>query len=439
MSFIVCKFGGSSVADSAMFQQVARILKKDPSRRYIVLSAPGKRDSRDKKITDLLYRCHAVRHNPTDFEAEYSRVRERFLEIARAFSLESHMEQWLAESQPLLLSDADSAASRGEYLCARLFAEFASLPFVDAKELICFDEGGQLDEEASYSAIRKALSNLPFAVIPGFYGAMPDGRLRTLKRGGSDVTGALVARAMGADLYENWTDVDGVLTADPKLFPDAVPVTRISYAQMGLLSRLGASVLHPDSIKPLFDACIPTRVRNTRRPLAPGTLITTESGVSAPCVSGTTGLSMLRAYAPAEACLNKLMGKVPLEGIFSAYDRTDLIVRTSELSVMQHALTGIICTPPRGVAVIAAVWNGRPRLADTLCRLLSGLISGIQHTQSGCLLLLTGEETYLEVLTRLRNEIRGMPSPSDAAFPHAFPYETPENIPSMPTPMKIIG
>ena len=273
------KFGGSSLSDAAQFQKVAAIVRADAERRFVVVSAPGKRFAGDEKITDLLYRSAALAAQRADFSAPFALVRDRFLSIERELGLtQAGMSRALDEIESRLRSGAatkDFVASRGEYLCARLMAAYLGVPMVDAAELIRFDENGALDMAATERA-GAFLKDMPMAVIPGFYGAMPDGQVRTFSRGGSDITGAIIARVVGAREYENWTDVDGFMMADPRIVPEARIMHAVSYEELRELSYMGASVLHEESIFPVREARIPIHVLNTNRPEAGGTWIVNE-------------------------------------------------------------------------------------------------------------------------------------------------------------------
>jgi len=296
MSTIVCKFGGSSLSDAQTFRRAMNIVLSDPSRKYIVLSAPGKRNRDDEKITDLLYRAHSA--SPADSPYIFSRIRERYALIRDAlcpsFDLDSEIKKIQA------LTSADELASRGEYLCAKLFSACAGFPFVDAAQLIRFHRDGSLDSRHTEKQINKHLLPLDRAVIPGFYGSMPDGSVRTFSRGGSDVSGAIIAAALRADLYENWTDVDGLFTADPNLVANARRNPLVSLDQMEKIALAGANLLHPDSLSVLRDSGIDTVIKNTFVPDAPGTRISESCSFSVKCVTGRKNLPapVLREHAP---------------------------------------------------------------------------------------------------------------------------------------------
>lgn len=309
MSITVCKFGGSSVSDAGMFVRVNRILRSDPDRKYVVLSAPGKRCASDEKITDLLYRAHDAGDHSI-----LAQIFGRYASIRDALAPDFALEAEFAQIRSGLSRSLDYAASRGEYLCAKLFAAYARLPFVDATELFHFDAGGAVDFPATARAVREKLMPLERAVIPGFYGAMPDGSVRTFTRGGSDVSGALVAAAVGATLYENWTDVDGLYTADPKLVDHPRRNLLVRLDQMERIAAAGARLLHPDALKPLHGTNIDTLLKNTFAPGAPGTRISESCTQSAACVTGQRGLYMLGDPEGTDSEQSVLLHTLPLQG-----------------------------------------------------------------------------------------------------------------------------
>ena len=273
------KFGGSSLASARQFQKVRDIILADPARRYVVPSAPGKRDSEDTKVTDLLYACYdmiSVGENPQAIE---NVIRQRYEDIVQGLGLDLDLDRAFREIRENLENGCgqDYAASRGEYLNGRIMAAYLDFPFVDAAEVVRFDAEGRFLPEQTNEALKKRLSGLNRAVIPGFYGAMPDGRVKTFSRGGSDITGSLVARAVGADLYENFTDVSGFLLADPRIVDDPVSIGVITYKELHELARMGACVLHEDAIYPVKQAGIPINIRNTNSPEDMGTLITSSA------------------------------------------------------------------------------------------------------------------------------------------------------------------
>lgn len=274
----VCKFGGSSLCNAEQFQKVRNIIKSDSSRQYVVVSAPGKRFAEDQKITDALYECYKTASSGKNTELIFSGICERYDKIIKDLGLKLSLEDaYKTILRHLRTGDnCDYIASRGEYLCGRIMAAYLEYDFVDAAELIVFGGDGSLDAEKTNSRIREVLKNHHRAVIPGFYGIGENQKIVTFSRGGSDITGALIAKDVCADLYENWTDVPGFLTASPSLIPNADKVDFMRYSELFQLGRLGASVFHTDAIAPLKEAGIPTSIRDTNSPDQPGTMICKE-------------------------------------------------------------------------------------------------------------------------------------------------------------------
>ena len=270
----VAKFGGSSMADAGQYQKIRDIIRSDPSRRVVVVSAAGKRSAGDNKITDLLYLCYAHLQYGVSCDGIYQMIRERYGDIHRELGLRVDLEGVLdrLRSQMEQGISRDELVSRGEYLSALLMADYLGFTFVDAAQWLFFHYDGTIDQEKSYAALR-ALARDKCVVIPGFYGLMPDGKLRTLTRGGSDITGALAAAALDADVYENWTDVSGILMADPRIVDNPEPIKKITYAELRELAFMGATVLHEESVQPVREKGIPLNIRNTNRPQDPGTMI----------------------------------------------------------------------------------------------------------------------------------------------------------------------
>ena len=278
MGIKVAKFGGSSVADGIQLTKTKTIIQQDPDRRYIVVSAPGKRFDGDNKITDLLYLCKThIEHN-LPYDQIFQVVADRYMAVEVNLGIEVDLLKYFDEIKENLKTNpsSDYIASRGEYLNAILVAAFLGYDFVDTAKLIKFDAKGKLLMEETDQAIREELSKHERAVLPGFYGSTPDGQIKTFSRGGSDITGSLVARAVGADVYENWTDVSGFLMADPKIVNNPKQIHSISYKELRELSYMGASVLHEDAIYPARMADIPINIRNTNNPDDAGTFITSE-------------------------------------------------------------------------------------------------------------------------------------------------------------------
>lgn len=300
MKMKVLKFGGSSLADAAQFRKAADIICAEPERRYVVVSAPGKRFSADIKITDLLYQCFDLASSGQHIDGIFSKIQKRCCDIVAELGLELSLEKELRHIQDAIQNHAsqDYAASRGEYLSARILSAYLDVPFVDAASVIFFKPNGKLDTEKTDKALAEALSGLDRAVIPGFYGSCPDGSIQTFSRGGSDITGALVARAVHASVYENWTDVSGIFMADPRIVKHPRCIPEISYEDVERLASMGASVLHDEAVFPVREAHIPVNIRNTNAPDAPGTMIVDCTNGSShdhviTGVAGRTGFSTI--------------------------------------------------------------------------------------------------------------------------------------------------
>lgn len=278
MGLKVAKFGGSSVADALQIEKTRKIIENDGDIRYVVVSAPGKRFKEDSKITDLLYLCKTHIEHKIPYQQIFQVIYDRFMAVEVNLGVDVGLKEEFEEIRKQLEAgaSADYIASRGEYLNALMIAAYLGFDFVDAAKIIKFDEKGRFMEELTDKSIRKELEKHERAVIPGFYGSKIDGTIETFSRGGSDITGALVARAVKADVYENWTDVSGFLMADPRIVKDPKPISTVSYKELRELSYMGASVLHEDAIYPARVANIPINIRNTNRPEDPGTIITAE-------------------------------------------------------------------------------------------------------------------------------------------------------------------
>lgn len=278
MGIKVAKFGGSSVADGIQLTKTKEIIREDPDRKYIVVSAPGKRYEGDNKITDILYLCKThIEHN-LPYDQLFQVIVDRYMAVEINLGVKVDLLKYFEEIRENLRKNpsADYIASRGEYLNAVLVAAFLEYDFVDTANLIKFDEKGRLLTEETDKALAEELAKHERAVLPGFYGSTPDGEIKTFSRGGSDITGALVARAVHADVYENWTDVSGFLMADPRIVENPKQIRAISYKELRELSYMGASVLHEDAIYPARMANVPINIRNTNQPEDPGTFITAE-------------------------------------------------------------------------------------------------------------------------------------------------------------------
>ncbi|GHV26844.1 aspartokinase [Clostridia bacterium] len=311
MSVIVAKFGGSSLSDAEQFLKVRSILLSDSNRRYVIPSAPGKRFDSDVKVTDLLYRCHVLANEGESFDEPFQLVEDRFRGIAGELSLSIDLTSLLAEIKARIVSESapDFAASRGEFLNGLLLADLMGWDFIDPAECVRFHDDGSLDAEHTQLVCAHALMEHERAVIPGFYGGKPDGTIHTFSRGGSDVTGAIVARATDADLYENWTDVSGFLTADPRVVKNPRRIEQVTYKELRELSYMGASVLHEDAIFPVRKAGIPINIRNTNEPGHPGTLILPHAyGEPEAGITGIAGRKGFAIVAIEKAMMNAELG-----------------------------------------------------------------------------------------------------------------------------------
>jgi len=285
---IVCKFGGSSVAEASQILKVRKIIESNSKRRLIVVSAPGKRNNADKKITDLLYTCNKEVKNGEGAKS-FKIIRDRYSEICETLGIDGITEM-LDEVQAGIESGkgADYAASRGEYLSARMLAVFLEAEFIDSADILKLSDDGRI-EESGYSALKARIKGTGRYIIPGFYGSDSNGNIKTFSRGGSDITGAIAARAVGAEVYENWTDVSGLLMADPRLVDNPCVVKELTYKEIRELASIGANVFHEDAITPVKDYNIPINIRNTNKPEMPGTMIVTNRDSSKTPIVGISG------------------------------------------------------------------------------------------------------------------------------------------------------
>ena len=272
----VVKFGGSSMADAGQYRKIREILQADPERKVVVVSAAGKRTKDDHKITDLLYLCHAHTQYGVDCSGIFEMISSRYLQIRDDLGIDLDLETEFADFKQRIDNkelNADEIASRGEYFSAKLMAAYLGFQFIDSADWVKFNYDGTVDQDATYESLQNLVVQGIGAVIPGFYGLMPDGHIRTFSRGGSDITGALAAAALDADVYENWTDVSGILMADPRLVENPMAIPQVTYDELRELSYSGASVLHEDAIFPVREKNIPLNIRNTNAPNDPGTMI----------------------------------------------------------------------------------------------------------------------------------------------------------------------
>lgn len=372
---IVTKFGGTSLADSAQFEKVKRIIEKDGRRRVVVVSAPGKRKPSDNKITDLLYTLGGHLKYGVPDETIFAAIKERFVEIKTALGLSYDIESELdaLASSFSKTTDQNFLVSRGEYFSAKLMANFLGFAFVDAADVMRFDFDGTLDEKESARLIKSAFDKYERIVVPGFYGAYPNGDINLFSRGGSDITGAYVARFLGAEIYENWTDVSGIFTADPRIAHGPKPISRITYEELRELSYMGANVLHEDSVLPVQEADIDINILNTEDPDNRGTIITREAE-GGPAVTGIAGkkgfisFNVHKKHMSGEVgFLRKVLSVfekygVSIEHTPSGMDMLSVIVEESRASKAVHPIIselestlGASVTLERGLSLIAVV------------------------------------------------------------------------------------
>jgi aspartate kinase len=383
MSRIVCKFGGTSLADAKQFRKVRAIIEADPRRTIVVPSAPGKRVSSDAKLTDLLYLCQQSASVGADFSGPFGQIRERFLEIERELGIKANIGEHLDKLEADIKQGVsrDHVASRGEYLNGLLMAAYLGAEFVDPVECISIAANGGVDPQTYTQLGARLSSEKKRYVIPGFYGRDHKGHIKTFSRGGSDISGAIVARAAGAEVYENWTDVSGLLMSDPRVVKSPKPMEEVTYAEIRELSYMGASVLHDEAISPVREVGIPINIRNTNAPEHPGTRIVrqlspeVEKGTEIAGIAGKKNFSMISIE---KNLMNKevgfayrLLGVLERHGVSfehcpSAIDSMSVIVEASQLEDKVELVMNEIRTtlaPDRvdfvpQIALIAVVGEG---------------------------------------------------------------------------------
>lgn len=390
----VVKFGGSSLANAEQFKKVAEIIRADESRKYIVPSAPGKRFSADTKVTDMLYECYSSKKE--DFKQKLEAIKERYNEIIRDLGLSLSLKEEFAEMEACFIGKAgrDYAASRGEYLNGIVLANYLGYEFIDAAEVIFFDDKGNFDSERTNSVLSERLNTVERAVIPGFYGSMPNDTIKTFSRGGSDITGSIVARAVEADLYENWTDVSGFLVADPKIIDSPAAITTITYRELRELAYMGVPVLHEDAIFPVRKEGIPINIRNTNAPEDTGTMIVENtSKKSEYTITGIAGKRGFTSVNIEKDMMNAELGfgrrvlevfeknGISFEHMPSGVDTMSVIIQQSEFEKKeQEILAGLHRNvQPDSIeivsdmALIAVVGRGMKSTRGTAGRIFSAL------------------------------------------------------------------
>ncbi len=412
--FIVSKFGGSSLADASQFRKVQGILLADPKRKFVVPSAPGKRHDKDQKITDLLLLCHEHASRGLPFEEVFAIIRERFLCIARELGLSpAFIESLTAELAKTKIEIArqgeigrpkDYAASRGEAINGRILAALLGWEFVDAQEVVFFDGKGRFDGAKTYPIMAARLKDGP-AVVPGFYGCAADGNVKTFSRGGSDISGSIVARGVNASVYENWTDVPGMLITNPKIVPGAYTIEVVTYQELRELSYSGATVLHEDAVFPVREANIPVNIRSTNDPKHPGTLIVPREHPQAKIGYNITGIAGRKDFTVIQiekAMMNAEVGfcrrvlsvleenNVSFEHMPSGIDTLSLVIQDSHLcggkleaivDQLKHTVHPDIIEVRKNLALIATVGRGMAHIPGLAARLFGSLADVGIHTR----------------------------------------------------------
>jgi len=394
----VAKFGGSSLADAEQFRKVKAIIESDANYRYVVPSAPGKRFDGDVKITDLLYQCHRLVESGRSHEEVFRKIAERYTQIATELGLDFDITAMLNETSEAIrrYKNPDFTASRGEYMNGLLLSQYLGWDFIDAQEVIKFDRQGSFAAEWTNEVMTEALGKHAHAVIPGFYGSFPNGDVHTFSRGGSDITGAIVARAAGAEVYENWTDVSGFMMADPRIVKNPKVIRELSYAELRELSYMGATVLHEDAIFPVHKAGIPTNIRNTNAPQDPGTMIVMKASKdrdNGQVITGIAGHKNFSLLSIEKAMMNSELGfgrrvlqaledfGVSFEHLPTGIDTMSVVIADKELVTRKDQIIQRIqqtCQPDTieisaGIALIATVGHGMSRTPGTAAKLFNAL------------------------------------------------------------------
>ncbi len=391
----VCKFGGTSMANGINMERIAGIIGQDSSRKFIVVSAPGKRFGGDSKITDLLYETQKEVEQSGTVGKAFEKVAARFERIVDELHLAFDIGSVLRETAAAIEREKspDFTASRGEYLAARIMAELLGVPFLEAGDVIFF-RGGRLDAQRTYEALGAAMKACGRAVIPGFYGSDETGAVRTFSRGGSDITGAVAARAVGADLYENWTDVSGFLACDPRIVPSPVGIRELSYRELRELSYMGANVMHSESIFPVREADIPIQIKNTFRPEDEGTAILPTVPLSSRTVTGIAGREHFSVIYLEKSLMNEEIGfagkvlriladhAISFEHMPSGIDTMSFVIDSDFLKdgvweTLKREITEAV-RPDRidlisDIALIAVVGHGMTRSVGTSARLFAAI------------------------------------------------------------------
>ena len=419
----VVKFGGSSLASAEQFKKVGDIIRADETRRFVVPSAPGKRNSNDTKVTDLLYKCYrAAEKGHTDFDKVLTEIKARYQEIIDGLGLGLSLEEDFNIIEEKFKNHAgeEYAASRGEYLNGKIMADYLGYEFVDSAKIIRFDGEGQFDMEMTNRLTREYLKDKENAVIPGFYGAMEDGTVKTFSIGGSDITGSIVAGALDADLYENWTDVSGFLVTDPRIIENPKSIDTITYRELRELSYMGATVLHEDAIFPVRKAGIPINIRNTNRPEDAGTMIVEDTCKKpAYTITGIAGKKGFCSLFIEKSMMNSEIGfgrkvlqvlekeGISFEHLPSGIDTMTLFIHQDEFAEKeQQVISGIhravnpdFMELESDLALIAVVGRGMRSNRGTAARIFAALA----HANVNVKMIDQGS-SELNVIIGVRNE-----------------------------------
>ena len=416
MDIKVLKFGGSSLADAGQFKKVAEIVKAQPERRYVVASAPGKRYSDDIKVTDLLYECYKKASKKESIDDVFGKIIDRYNGIIKDLELDFSLDEEFQKIKMSILHHAgsDYVASRGEYLNSMILAKYLDYDFVDAESGIFFSENGAFDTVTTYEVLTDILKNHERAVVPGFYGRMPNGTIKTFSRGGSDITGSIVARAVGASIYENWTDVSGMLMADPRCVDNPKVIDIITYKELRELSYMGATVLHEDAIFPVREACIPINIRNTNKPEDNGTMIVPEAPVNIEkdMMNSETGFGrkVLEVFEKHNISFEHLPSGIDTMTVLVATDAIDG-ARDEIVADLFKTVNADSVSIEDGIALVAVVGRGMVKAKGTAARIFKAISNAdinIKMIDQGSseLNIIVGveEEHYEDALQAIYNE-----------------------------------
>ena len=431
----VVKFGGSSLADAEQFRKVAEIIKSEDSRRFVVASAPGKRYDDDIKVTDMLYSCYKLVKENKDIDEAFKLIEDRYNGIIKDLGLDFWLQPEFDRIKNAIVHHAgrDYIASRGEYLNSMILAKYIGYDFVDAEEGIFFTENGVLDTEKTNEELTKILKEHTHAVVPGFYGVMPNGTIKTFSRGGSDITGSIVARAIGADIYENWTDVSGMLMADPRCVKNPKVINTITYAELRELAYMGATVMHEDAIFPVREKGIPINIRNTNKPEDAGTMIVSkvESNKVDTVITGIAGKKGFSVISIEKSMMNAEIGfgrkvlealenhKICFEHLPSGIDTMSVVVNDQDFLPVQESILADIQRKTKadnisvynGIALVAVVGRGMAGVKGTAGRVFGAIgNNGInirmidQGSSELNIIVGVAEEDYVGTLEAIYNE-----------------------------------